>query len=76
MLRLIGFVVGVVLLWFAGLWFYTQRGKRRRAEEETPTFAPAPSRPNVADLTLQERDARDRRIAAATAKRWRKKGLL
>jgi hypothetical protein len=46
------------------------------AEEIHPEDWQESQRKRYRNLSLAERDAQDRRIAAATVRRWRKKGLL
>src|ERR1039458_10177417 len=48
---------------------------RFATEELSPEDLRASRRERYRNLSLAERDAQDRRIAAATARRWRKKGL-
>jgi hypothetical protein len=75
-----------LLLFFAWLWIRKQRAaffhdskafdRRPRLEEETPALdSRAKFRHSYATLTLKERNQRDRRIAAALVKKWRRKGL-
>jgi hypothetical protein len=74
-LRTAAFYIGVAVLWFVAVWLFSvRRGRRDEGSQPEPT--PPPVRENPADLPLAERDARDRRIAAAVARRWKKRGIL
>jgi hypothetical protein len=75
-LRTAAFYIGVAVLWFAAVWLFSVRRGSRRDEGSQPEPTPPPVRENPADLTLAQREARDQRIAAAVARRWKKRGIL
>ena len=57
-------------------WLFGVRRSSRREGDPQPERTAMPVRQSPADLPLRERNTRDQRIAAATAKCWRNKGLL
>jgi hypothetical protein len=75
-LRTAAFYIAVAVMWVAAFWLFSVRRGSRREEDPQPERTPPPVRENPADLPLAERDARDRRIAAAVARRWKKRGIL
>jgi len=40
-LHVIGFIIGVAVVWPAGLWFYSQRGQRPESQEPPAPELPA-----------------------------------
>jgi hypothetical protein len=82
-LTLSGFVVALLLI-CGWLWarramaasLGTKNEPRPRLEEEVPADDwRGEVRGRYEDLTLKERNDRDRRIAAGVVKKWRRKGL-
>jgi hypothetical protein len=83
MVTLSGFAVAIlfVCIW---LWlrrrmvgvFRTKNERYFRVEQEMPPQDErGESRQRYADLSLQDKNERDRRIAAALVRKWRQKGL-
>jgi len=72
------------LVFIAGLWIYFRRlwgpadqviPDPRLSDENLHEEWRESQRRHYSELSLSERNAEDRRNAAATVKRWRKKGL-
>jgi hypothetical protein len=83
MVTLSGFAVAalLILIWLwlrhrmAGV-FRTKNERYPRLEQEMPPQDErGESRQRYADLSLQDKNERDRRIAAALVRKWRRKGL-
>ncbi len=84
-LKSLAVAIPFVLIFALGLWLQLRRSwgrpsdqvepRPRLAEEIRPDDWRENQRKRYYDLPLAERNAQDRRIAAATVRRWRKKGL-
>lgn len=83
-LRFIVAAIPFVLVFAFGLWLQLRRSwgaadkhdsNPRLAEELRPDDSRESRRERYRNLPLAERNAQDKRIAAAQVRRWRKKGL-